>query len=98
MVEESMIKEVLEAYFSAWNQAINSKDGKLIRNFMSQNFVGYWAHANIQQPEPYFYDYDLNGVLIDLNHAKKSFEIYSITERGNGNQIIVLGRETNVIN
>ena len=81
----------------AWNEGFKSKNGDNIRNFMSESFVGYWAHSNIKQPDPYFYSYDLNTTLEQMNNAEKSFEIYSITERKNGNELIVFGRETNMI-
>jgi ketosteroid isomerase-like protein len=93
-----VIKEVLNRYFTSWNEGFKSKNGDEIRNHMSQNFVGYWAHSSIHQPEPYFYNYDLNNVLEQMNNAKKSFETYSIAERNSGNEVIVLGKETNVIN
>jgi Domain of unknown function (DUF4440) len=90
-------QEIMSEYFKAWNEGFKSKNGDKIRNFMSKNFVGYWAHSNIDQPEPYFYNYDLNSVLKQMNDAEKSFEPYSITERKIGSEKIILGRETNVI-
>ncbi|WP_249366703.1 MULTISPECIES: DUF4440 domain-containing protein [Neobacillus] len=65
---------------------------------MSKSFVGYWAHSNIDKPEPYYYDYDLNSVLRQMDNAEKSFEVVSITERKNGEEYLILGRETNLIN
>lgn len=65
---------------------------------MSKSFVGYWAHSNIDQPDPYFYNYDLDSVLKQMDNAEKSFEAVSITKRRNGEEYLVLGRETNVIN
>ncbi|NHM32071.1 nuclear transport factor 2 family protein [Neobacillus terrae] len=94
----NFIKEVLNNYFKAWNDGFVTKNGEGIRNYMSESFVGYWAHSNLDKPDTYHYDYDLNSVLRQMDNAEKSFEGVSITERKNGNEILVLGRETNVIN
>lgn len=91
------INEVLQDYFESWNEGFKSKNGDGIRQFMSVNFVGYWAHSSIVKPDPYYYDYDLNGVLEQMNHAEKSFIPSSITERKNGEEVVVVGRETNII-
>ena len=93
-----LIKELLNSYFRAWNDGFVSKNSDKIRDYMSKSFVGYWAHSNIEQPDPYYYDYDLNSVLRQMDNAEKSFEIVSITKRKNGNEYLVLGRETNLIN
>ena len=93
-----LINELLNRYFKAWNDGFVSKKSDGIREYMSKRFVGYWAHSNIEQPEPYYYDYDLNSVLREMDHAEKSFEMVSITKRKNGNEYVVLGRETNLIN
>jgi hypothetical protein len=92
------IKEILNDYFRAWNDGFNSKKGERIREYMSEKFVGYWAHSNIDKPDPYFYNYDLDSVLRQMDNAEKSFEAVSIIERKNGNEFLVLGRETNLIN
>ncbi|QFT87599.1 hypothetical protein FIU87_02955 [Bacillus sp. THAF10] len=91
------IENVIQDYFKAWNEGFVSKNGDSIRSFMSREFVGYWAHSKISQPDPYYYSYDLNSVLEQMNDAEKSFEIYSITERNAATEKIVVGRETNVI-
>ena len=91
-------KEMLNGYFTAWNEGFISKNGDGIRDYMSKNFVGYWAHSNIDKPDPYYYNHDLESVLKEMDNAEKSFEAVSITERKNGNEILVLGRETNLIN
>jgi hypothetical protein len=91
------IEKVINDYFRAWNEAFINKNGDAIRSFMSKEFTGYWAHSDIDRPDPYYYHYDLNAVLKQMDDAKKSFEVMSITERKNGEEVIVLGRETNVI-
>lgn len=93
-----LIKELLNSYFKAWNDGFISKNSDKIRDYMSKSFVGYWAHSNIEQPAPYYYDYDLNSVLRQMDNAEKSFEIVSITKCKNGDEYLVLGRETNLIN
>ncbi|MFG6113738.1 nuclear transport factor 2 family protein [Halobacillus sp. MO56] len=93
------IEAVLKDYFQAWNEGFVSKSGKTIRKFMSRNFVGYWAHSNLEQPDQYKYDeYDLDAVLQQYGDAEKSFEAASITERHKGKEYLVLGREINRIN
>ncbi|RFB11410.1 nuclear transport factor 2 family protein [Bacillus sp. HNG] len=92
------IEEVLNDYFIAWNKGFICKNGDGIRDCMSKSFIGYWAHSNIDNPEPYYYDYDLDSVLRQMDNAEKSFEIASITERKNGEEYLILGRETNTIN
>ncbi|WP_099353713.1 nuclear transport factor 2 family protein [Fredinandcohnia onubensis] len=92
------IKEILHSYFKAWNEGFISKNGDQIREYMSKSFVGYWAHSNIDQPDPYYYDYDLERSLRQMDHAEKNFNVFSITPRKNGNEYLVSGRETNVIN
>jgi hypothetical protein len=92
------INEILNSYFRAWNEGFISKNGEGIREYMSEKFVGYWAHSNIDKPDSYFYDYDLNSVLRQMDNAEKSFEAVSITQRKNGEEFLVLGRETNLIN
>ena len=84
------IQDVLDAYFKSWNEGFISKNGDKIRSYMSKNFVGYWAHSNIDQPDVYYYNYDLNNVLKQMDHAEKSFEILSITNRKNGLEFLVL--------
>lgn len=91
------IYEVLKEYFTSWNEGFKSKNEDGIRKFMSEQFVGYWAHSNILQPDPYYYNYDLHSVLEQMDNAEKSFEVFSITGRKNGEEIVVLGREINVI-
>ena len=91
------INELLNSYFVAWNEGFSTKDGEGIRSFMSKNFVGYWAHSGISEPTPYYYDYDLESVLKQIDNAHKSFEIHACRSRNNDNEVIVLGKETNVI-
>ncbi|RXJ04526.1 nuclear transport factor 2 family protein [Anaerobacillus alkaliphilus] len=91
------IKQVLKEYFEAWNKGFISKDGEGIRAFMSESLVGHWAHSNLEKPDNYYYDYDLHSVLVQMDDAEKSFETLSITERKNGYEYVILGRETNVI-
>ncbi|WP_026800855.1 nuclear transport factor 2 family protein [Pontibacillus halophilus] len=90
--------ETLQEYFQAWNEAMATKDSQSIRSYMSEDFVGYWSHAGDDEPEPYRYHYNLDAVLNQMNNAKKSFEPYTITERGNGQEYVTIGRETNTIN
>lgn len=92
------INDLLNSYFAAWNEGFSTKDGELIRHFMSKDFVGYWAHSDISEPTPYYYDYDLDSVLKQMDNAHKSFELLSSCSRNNDNEVIVLGKETNVIN
>ncbi|MFD1020879.1 nuclear transport factor 2 family protein [Thalassobacillus hwangdonensis] len=91
------IDNVLEEYFHAWNEGFTTKNGDGIRAHMSKEFVGYWAHSGIKEPDPYFYDYDLNSVLKQMDDAEKSFETASVSERKEGEEVLVLGKETNVI-
>ena len=92
------VKDLLNSYFKAWNDGFVSKNSDGIRDYMSKSFVGYWAHSNLDKPDVYYYDYDLNSVLRQMDNAEKSFEAVSITKRNNENEILVLGRETNLIN
>jgi ketosteroid isomerase-like protein len=96
--EVKAIQKVLTDYFKAWNEGFRSKEGDHIRRFMSKDFVGYWAHSGVTQPDPYFYNYDLNSVLKQMDHAEKTFEVRSLTERNEGREVIVVGKETNTIN
>ncbi|MFC0522895.1 DUF4440 domain-containing protein [Pontibacillus salicampi] len=91
------IQTTLNDYFNAWNQALQTKDGEFIRQYMSRSFVGYWAYSEVREPDPYYYDYDLHLVLKQMNDAEKSFHPLSIVERKGGQEAIVVGRETNVI-
>ena len=92
------IQDVLKDYFKSWNEGFISKNGDKIRSYMSKNFVGYWAHSNLEQPEVYDHNYDINEVLKQTDNAEKSFETLSITNRKNGLEFLVLGKETNLIN
>lgn len=92
------IQKVLDEYFAAWNEGFISKNGDEIRHYMSPGFVGYWAHANLNKPDEYGYNYDLDDVLRQYGKAEKSFETLCVTERKNGDEMIVVGRETNLIN
>lgn len=65
------IEEVLNDYFIAWNKGFISKNGDGIRAYMSKSFIGYWAHSNIDNPEPYYYDYDLDSVIRQMDNAEK---------------------------
>ncbi len=92
------IQSVLDNYFASWNEGFISKDGDAIKQFMSSKFIGYWAHSNIDEPEVYGYDYDINGVLKQTDDTTKSFEISSITSRKNGLEYLISGKEMNLIN
>jgi hypothetical protein len=92
------INDVIQDYFKKWNEAFVTKNPDGIRGHMSTDFVGYWAHSGINEPDPYYYNYDLKSVLEQMDNAEKSFEVASIAERKNGEEMLVLGRETNVIN
>ena len=94
---EKTIKMVLDDYFSSWNEGFISKNGDGIRQFMSNDFIGYWGHSKLEKPEEYHYDYDLDAVLTNEGDASKSFDILSIIERRDGNELVVFGRETNTI-
>lgn len=83
---------------ATWNEGFISKSRDSIRSYMSKKFVGYWAHSNLDKPDVYYYTYDLNNVLKQMDKAEKSFEIVSITTRKNGFEFLVIGRETNLIN
>lgn len=91
------IYEVLKDYFKCWNEAFVSKDGEKLKNYMSKNFRGYWAHSNLEQPDQYDYTYDINGVLQQYNHAEKSFKPASISMRKAGEEFVVIGTETALI-
>ncbi|WP_417900432.1 nuclear transport factor 2 family protein [Bacillus haimaensis] len=88
------IKDVVDNYFCAWDRAFITKDPSEIKRFMSVKFVGYWAHSGLERPEQYDYHYDLVSVLKQYQDAKKNFEIESISSRKNGQEYIVMGRET----
>ncbi|MCA0983238.1 nuclear transport factor 2 family protein [Halobacillus yeomjeoni] len=92
------IKQVLNNYFSTWNEGFETKSGDKIREYMSEDFVGYWSHSGIQEPEPYYYDYDLDTVLKQMDNAEKTFEPVSVNERKDGDEYVILGKETNTIN
>jgi hypothetical protein len=92
------IQEVLNGYFKAWNNGFVSKNSEGIKGYMSKSFVGYWAHANLDKPDQYDYHYDLDGVLQQYDNAEKSFETFSVVERKNGQECVVLGREKCIIN
>lgn len=90
---------VLEQYFNAWNKAFKSREVNIIRSFMSKDFKGYWAHSGMIDPEQYSYDYDLQGVINQYEtDTTKSFETLSISERKDGEQVLVLGTEKSIIN
>lgn len=92
-------QEALANYFDAWNEAFKTKDENLIRSFMSKSFKGYWAHGDLLEPDQYDYHYDLKEVINQYNgDTIKSFEPLSLTERKNGEQILVLGTEKAIIN
>lgn len=92
------ITKVLDTYFQAWNEGFRTKDPYEIQKFMSKDFAGYWAHANLSQPSVYDYHYDLAAVLSQYGQAEKNFEVLSITERNHGNDFLVVGRERNTVN
>ncbi|WP_019241072.1 MULTISPECIES: nuclear transport factor 2 family protein [Bacillus] len=93
----SHFRKVLNQYFEAWNLGLRNKNGTEIRMFMSEKFIGYWAHSNLDCPEEYRYDYDIDEVLMQYNTAEKSFNPLSFTERNNGDEMVVMGREINII-
>ncbi|MCA1319360.1 nuclear transport factor 2 family protein [Bacillus tianshenii] len=91
------IKDVVEEYFSAWDRAFITKDPSEIKSFMSEKFVGYWAHSGLDRPQEYDYHYDLVSVLNQYQDATKNFKVESISPRKNGQEYIVMGCETAVI-
>lgn len=95
---ELTIEKLLEDYINSWNEGFISKNGDKIRRFMSLDFTGYWGHSGLEKPEEYGYNYDLDAVLVNEGDAHKSFDIMSVTERRNGEELVVFGRETNTIN
>ncbi|MDP5274257.1 nuclear transport factor 2 family protein [Chengkuizengella axinellae] len=92
------IKEIIDDYFRTWNDAFVSQSEEGIRAYMSKSFIGHWAHSDLDIPMQYRYDYNIQNVLEQYGNAKKSFEPSAITERKDGKQLIVVGRETNMIN
>lgn len=87
------LKKQLDAYFQGWNEGCKKQDGEIIRSFLSNDFVGYWAHSSILEPTPYFYSYDLQAVVEQMVGAKKTFTIYSMVPRKNETEWIVVGQE-----
>jgi hypothetical protein len=88
----------LLAYYTSWNEGFKTKEDTKIRSFMSKSFVGYWAFSGIEKPEEYFFDYDIVSVLNQYNaDTKKDFEVLSKTERKNGENYLVFGTETSII-
>ena len=94
---EKTIERVLDDYFSSWNEGFISKSGDGIRRFMSKDFTGYWGHSKLEKPMEYYYDYNLEEVLVNEGNASKSFEILSVKERGFGHEMVIFGREVNTI-
>ncbi|WP_349409404.1 nuclear transport factor 2 family protein [Pseudalkalibacillus sp. SCS-8] len=92
------IHKVMDDYFKCWNEGFKTKDGKKIREFLSEDFIGYWGHSDIQQPMVYDSFYDIESVLKQYDHAEKHFEPMSITERKSNEEYLVIGTEVNVIN
>ncbi|WP_221568474.1 DUF4440 domain-containing protein [Alkalihalobacillus sp. TS-13] len=91
------IHNVIEKYFASWNEAFDSKNSNVIREHMSERFVGYWGRSGMDEPMQYGYNYDLDNVLAQYDDAHKSFEILSHIERKPGEEFLVIGTETNVI-
>lgn len=38
---------------------------------MSTKFVGYWAHSNLDKPDEYGYNYDIDNALRQYGNAEK---------------------------
>ncbi|WP_249365577.1 hypothetical protein [Cytobacillus citreus] len=66
--------KVLNDYFQCWNEALLSKNGDKLRNYMSKSFVGYWANSNLELPDQYDNTYDIEAVLKQYDNSEKSFE------------------------
>ncbi|GIO26600.1 DUF4440 domain-containing protein [Ornithinibacillus bavariensis] len=91
-------ESTLQNYYSSWNEGFKTKDDTHIRNFMSERFVGYWAFSGIEKPEEYFFDYDIVSVLNQYKEdTKKEFNVITKTERKNGENCLVFGTETSLI-
>jgi hypothetical protein len=90
--------EVLNNYFHTWNQGFATKNETPIKEMMSSDFKGYWSHSGMNEALIYDYHYDIKEVLMNYDDAQKSFETLSVTERQDGEQIIVTGQETSIIN
>ncbi|QED46572.1 nuclear transport factor 2 family protein [Cytobacillus dafuensis] len=91
------LDKVLDDYFQCWNEAFLSKNGDKLRNYMSKSFVGYWANSNLELPDQYDNTYDIEAVLKQYDNAEKSFEPVSISMRKDGEEFVVIGTETAVI-
>ncbi len=91
------IYSVMDKYFQAWNDGFVSKNADAIRAMMSSGFAGYWAHSGLERPDQYGFGYDLEGVLSQYGEASKSYEISAIQERREGREVLVLGREINLV-
>ncbi len=81
----------------AWNDGFRSINGDKIRSLMSEIYKGYWAHSGLAEPDVYDYDYDLDGVLSQYKHAEKSFKMLTATLRQDGEEYVVMGTETNLV-
>ncbi|MGM7683236.1 DUF4440 domain-containing protein [Cytobacillus sp. Hm23] len=93
------IQEVLDRYYKSWNEGFKSKNGDDIRKYMSKSFIGFWAHSNLNHPEQYDYNYDINAVLQQYDeNTEMTLEPLSITERNNGDEHIILGTKISIIN
>ena len=94
---EQTAAAILDTYFKSWNEGFISKNGGAIRQHMSEQFIGYWAHSNLEIPEVYHYDYDLDSVLASEEGAQKNFTATAVAERKDGSELIITGREQNII-
>ncbi|MEN2766982.1 DUF4440 domain-containing protein [Ornithinibacillus xuwenensis] len=93
------IKDALSDYYNSWNEGFKTKNDSKIKKFMATSFVGYWAYSTIEKPEEYDYHYDIVSVLNQYPEStQKEFDLISITERGNGDNYLVYGTETSLIN
>lgn len=50
------MQAVLEGYFQAWNDGFSSKSVNEIKQYMSKDFIGYWAHGNLEKSDVYDYN------------------------------------------
>lgn len=91
-------RERLNAYYEAWHVGFASKDANQILDFMSKDFKGFWSNSILTNPEQYDYNYDIVSVLKSYSNPQKSFELITLSERKMGEEVIVLGTESTVIN
>ena len=83
-------KQDMDTYFGKWNEGFQTFDATPIKAFYHEDFIGFWGNSQLNVPDQYGRDYDVEAVLRDMPGAVKTFTPLHFSRRTE-NEVAVIG-------